>query len=210
MRGWTPGESSVSQFWASILRRCRVYCVEVRWNMGKAHTQNYVCRKPNDYRQGKLWLEAGFTIIEVMIVLAIAALLLLIIFLVVPKAQRNSRNYGRKHTVDVIAAQLVQYSTDHDGQLPKTVAEGNAFISGYASEASGYYNVQFYDNTHSHNFIPAYDGIAIQYGHWCASHGNLDAPGDYIASAPGGDQDNRFYVVWTKLENNIEYCVDNG
>jgi prepilin-type N-terminal cleavage/methylation domain-containing protein len=36
--------------------------------------------------------EAGFTIIEVLIVLAIAALILLIVFLAVPALQRNARN----------------------------------------------------------------------------------------------------------------------
>jgi prepilin-type N-terminal cleavage/methylation domain-containing protein len=39
---------------------------------------------------------AGFTIIEVLIVLAIAGLILLIVFLAVPALQRNSRNTGRK------------------------------------------------------------------------------------------------------------------
>jgi prepilin-type N-terminal cleavage/methylation domain-containing protein len=37
----------------------------------------------------------GFTIIEVLIVLAIAGLIMLIVFLAVPALQRNSRNNGR-------------------------------------------------------------------------------------------------------------------
>jgi prepilin-type N-terminal cleavage/methylation domain-containing protein len=36
--------------------------------------------------------EAGFTIIEVLIVLAIAGLIMLVVFLAVPSLQRNSRN----------------------------------------------------------------------------------------------------------------------
>ena len=41
----------------------------------------------------------GFTIIEVLIVLAIAGLILLIVFLAVPALQRNSRNTQRRNDV---------------------------------------------------------------------------------------------------------------
>ena len=41
----------------------------------------------------------GFTIIEVMIVLAIAGLIMLIVFLAVPALQRNQRNTARKQDV---------------------------------------------------------------------------------------------------------------
>ena len=41
----------------------------------------------------------GFTIIEVLIVLAIAGLIMLIVFLAVPALQRNSRNTQRKNDV---------------------------------------------------------------------------------------------------------------
>jgi prepilin-type N-terminal cleavage/methylation domain-containing protein len=43
--------------------------------------------------------DKGFTIIEVMIVLAIAGLILLIVFLAVPALQRSSRNTQRKSDV---------------------------------------------------------------------------------------------------------------
>jgi prepilin-type N-terminal cleavage/methylation domain-containing protein len=39
----------------------------------------------------------GFTIIEVMIVLAIAGLIMLVVFLAVPALQRNSRNTQRNN-----------------------------------------------------------------------------------------------------------------
>ena len=51
----------------------------------------------------------GFTIIEVMIVLAIAALILLILFLVVPTVQRNARNLSRKHDAAFLVSQRQQY-----------------------------------------------------------------------------------------------------
>jgi len=52
----------------------------------------------------------GFTIIEVLIVLAIAGLIMLIVFLAVPALQRNSRNTGRRSEgarIAVAVAELI-------------------------------------------------------------------------------------------------------
>ena len=66
--------------------------------------------------------EQSFTIIEVMIVLAIAGLIMLIVFLAVPALQRNSRNNERKADVAAIAAALASYMNDNDFQLPTGLA----------------------------------------------------------------------------------------
>ncbi len=60
----------------------------------------------------------GFTIIEVLIVLAIAALILLIVFLAVPALQRNSRNNGRKNDASRLASAVSDFVSNHNGQLP--------------------------------------------------------------------------------------------
>ncbi len=62
--------------------------------------------------------EEGFTIIEVLIVLAIAGLIILIVFLAVPALQRNSRNTQRKNAVSSIGGALGEYVNNHNGQLP--------------------------------------------------------------------------------------------
>ncbi len=61
---------------------------------------------------------AGFTIIEVLIVLAIAGLILLIVFLAVPALQRNSRNTSRKNDVASILGAITEYTNNNSGQLP--------------------------------------------------------------------------------------------
>lgn len=48
----------------------------------------------------------GFTIIEVLIVLAIAGLIMLIVFLAVPALQRNSRNTQRTNDASLIAGAI--------------------------------------------------------------------------------------------------------
>ena len=60
----------------------------------------------------------GFTIIEVMIVLAIAGLILLIVFLAVPALQRNSRNTQRKNDVAALMGGVSEFVNNNDGQLP--------------------------------------------------------------------------------------------
>lgn len=62
--------------------------------------------------------EQGFTIIEVMIVLAIAALILLIVFLAVPALQRSSRNTQRKNDGSGIASLISNFVGDNNGTLP--------------------------------------------------------------------------------------------
>jgi len=62
--------------------------------------------------------DSGFTIIEVMIVLAIAGLIILIVFLAVPALQRNSRNTQRKNDVSAIGAALNEYTNNNGGALP--------------------------------------------------------------------------------------------
>src|ERR1700710_2002336 len=63
----------------------------------------------------------GFTIIEVMIVLAIAGLILLIVFLAVPALQRSSRNTQRKNDASAISGAIANYIGNNNGKLPPTV-----------------------------------------------------------------------------------------
>ncbi len=60
----------------------------------------------------------GFTIIEVMIVLAIAGLILLIVFLAVPALQRNARNTTLKNDASAIAGGITEYVSNNNGAQP--------------------------------------------------------------------------------------------
>ena len=56
-----------------------------------------------------------FTIIEVLIVLAIAALILLVVFLAIPGLQRSNRNSSRKSDIGKIAASISIYNGNTNG-----------------------------------------------------------------------------------------------
>jgi prepilin-type N-terminal cleavage/methylation domain-containing protein len=60
----------------------------------------------------------GFTIIEVMIVLAIAGLIILIVLLAVPALQRNSRNTAMKSDVSALTGAISEFQSNNDGQAP--------------------------------------------------------------------------------------------
>jgi len=62
--------------------------------------------------------DEGFTIIEVMIVLAIAGLILLIVFLAVPALQRSSRNTQRKNDANGLLSGINEYTSNNNGSLP--------------------------------------------------------------------------------------------
>jgi prepilin-type N-terminal cleavage/methylation domain-containing protein len=62
--------------------------------------------------------DQGFTIIEVLIVLAIAGLILLIVFLAVPALQRNSRNTQRKDDVSRIGSAVQEFINNNNGSTP--------------------------------------------------------------------------------------------
>ena len=60
----------------------------------------------------------GFTIIETMIVLAIAGVFFLIVFEAVPALERSSRNNQRKQDVQTILQQVSHYELDNSGDVP--------------------------------------------------------------------------------------------
>lgn len=60
----------------------------------------------------------GFTIIEVLIVLAIAGLIMLIVFLAVPALQRNSRNTSRRNDVGRVGSTVSEFVSNNNGALP--------------------------------------------------------------------------------------------
>lgn len=74
----------------------------------------------------------GFTIIEVLIVLAIAGLILLVVFLAVPALQRNARNTQRKSDVSSVLGAVGEYVANNTGALP--TAGGN-FATQFAGAA---------------------------------------------------------------------------
>jgi prepilin-type N-terminal cleavage/methylation domain-containing protein len=87
--------------------------------------------------------KSGFTIVEIMVVLAIGALILLMIFIIVPSVQRTSQNDQKRQDIGIIQAALTQYlnsqvSTASQGVLPGAGCVPSACNCGVVWEYDGY------------------------------------------------------------------------
>ena len=78
--------------------------------------------------------QAGFTIIEVLIVLAIAGLIMLIVFLAIPALQRNQRNGQRSSEGSRIVGLISECLSNRNGQ---TSSCDSAAKIGYATSDFG-------------------------------------------------------------------------
>ena len=74
--------------------------------------------------------DEGFTIIEVLIVLAIAGLIMLIVFLAVPALQRNSRNTSRRSDVSHLGGLINEYVANNNGSTPAHISTGTGNTAG--------------------------------------------------------------------------------
>ena len=79
--------------------------------------------------------ERGFTIIEVVLVLAIAALIFLMVFIALPALQRSQRDTARKNDVSIVSAAVNSFSSANKGKLPDSGSEGR--LRSYISNLSG-------------------------------------------------------------------------
>lgn len=66
--------------------------------------------------------EKGFTLIEIVLVLAIAGLLLVIVFLAVSGAQKSRRDTQRKNDLSRIAANVESFASNNNGCYPGSAA----------------------------------------------------------------------------------------
>ncbi len=75
--------------------------------------------------------EKGFTIIEVVLVLAIAGLIFLMVFIALPALQRNQRDTARKSDVASVASGVVAYTGNNRGVFPTS-----ALLASYVKDVS--------------------------------------------------------------------------
>ncbi|HEX8763453.1 MAG TPA: prepilin-type N-terminal cleavage/methylation domain-containing protein [Candidatus Saccharimonadales bacterium] len=177
----------------------------------------------------------GFTIIEVLIVLVLAAVILLIIFLAVPSTRRTERNHERRQFVDFTAASMEEYLLANSGTgFADTPTQICSFITGYLAKNAGgdgtcapsfipskdcvlyeasRFTICYHQRpTSSHAYVGPEDEVSIQLGHWCTPDPNpwpADDGHPITSGSSPTDSNVRRYVIWTKLERAGIYCRDN-
>ena len=75
----------------------------------------------------------GFTIIEVVLVLAIAGLIFLMVFIALPNLQRSQRDTQRRNDYSALSAGLVQYMTNNNGKMPAACTATSAACKSLAT-----------------------------------------------------------------------------
>lgn len=81
----------------------------------------------------------GFTIIEVVLVLAIAGLIFLMVFIALPAMQRSQRDTQRRQDYSALSSAITSYVTNNNGKLPKVGATlaGNKYINSTGNDPNG-------------------------------------------------------------------------
>jgi type II secretory pathway pseudopilin PulG len=105
---------------------------------------------------------SGFTIMETLIVLAVAGLFMLLTLKAIPALQRSSRNDQRKQGVQTILQAVSNYELNHSGTVP-TQVDLRTFLNNYEKDNMGYYvtgNVVVIPtpNDGAHHDVPKPDG----------------------------------------------------
>src|SRR3990167_7605821 len=77
----------------------------------------------------------GFTIIEVVLVLAIAALIFLMVFIALPALQRNQRDTARKNQMSKVLSAVTSYQSNNRGKNP--VAPTGGFATNFEKYVDG-------------------------------------------------------------------------
>ena len=89
----------------------------------------------------------GFTIIEVVLVLAIGGLIFLMVFIALPALQRSQRNTQRRNDINRFAQAAIEYQKRNSGKLPfRGTDYDENFVPRYIDSNCKY------GSTHSYNF----------------------------------------------------------
>lgn len=168
----------------------------------------------------------GFTIIEVMIVLAIAGLILAIVFIAVPQLQRNTRDNQRQNLAARLKSELESYAGNNQGKYPfNPVSPGFSACTGTAPNTCGDWLSRYITGSNPPvNIIDPSKGtnITINIGTnqvdastWTASTAWISVgnrcDGELTQAGAGGGSNARSYALVIALERDKTfYCVDNG
>lgn len=76
--------------------------------------------------------EGGFTIIEVMIVLAVAGLIMAIVLIAIPQLQRSQRDSARQDVVNRVLVEMGNYAGNNNGKYP--ISDLSNFTSVYLAD----------------------------------------------------------------------------
>ena len=154
---------------------------------------------------------SGFTIIEVVLVLAIAGLIFLMVFIALPSLQQGQRDTQRKNDLSRINTQLTSYASSARGKVPHSgnlSTFASQYLKGDYTDPNGTnYTMQY--NKNSSIASPTEGTVYYSGPEFSTSTSGFlcddSAPGT-VKSVSGS----RKYALRVKLEGQAAlYCLDN-
>ncbi len=148
----------------------------------------------------------GFTIIEVVLVLAIAALIFLMVFIALPALQRNQRDTQRKNDLGRFVSAISSSQSNNRGKLPEldTTAKVNTFVDNYLKSGGD----TFEDPTGTPYVVEYSSGASAAPSNAntiiYSRNGQCGDDGAIIAGSG-----TRKFAVSIKLEGSTAYCQNN-
>lgn len=167
----------------------------------------------------------GFTIIEVLIVLAIAGLIMSIVFIAVPQLQRNARDNRRQAMANNLSTELGSFAANNQGTYPWAGVNGTwtSCATSNATKQSCYDWYNRYVSGGKVNLTDPKDGGATTISFaggaalpaWAADNAwitvGTTCSGDQPASNGSATASSKQFALVVALErSNTYYCVDNG
>lgn len=174
-------------------------------------------------------LQKGFTIIEVLIVLAIAGLILVVVLIAIPQLQRNQRNEARRSIVARMVTEFNNYAGNNNGNLPAATGADlgqvsdrylgcTPTVSGSSVFSAGC-TVNITDPKNGSEMVMTVGTTAagstpsLSDTHWLAAGDlgevfyqvSVSCNGEAIQASAG-----RSFVLYTVLEGGAIACVDNS
>jgi len=155
--------------------------------------------------------QKGFTIIEVVLVLAIAGLIFLMVFIALPALQRNQRDTQRRSDVSRINTQINNYQTNSRGDIPKMnefTAGTTGFVTKYLKGSGSTADpTEYADPSTGEGYT-----FKAQSGDISLATGEIQYATDVICGPDGVPTaaNHRNYVLRIHLEGQSSpYCIDN-
>jgi prepilin-type N-terminal cleavage/methylation domain-containing protein len=153
--------------------------------------------------------QQGFTIIEVVLVLAIAGLIFLMVFIALPTLQRNQRDTQRRDDLSRFKAQVNQFQANNKGSTP------TSFTAAPCVSATG--NVVDFVSRYLQNWNDPTNGNAYPIACTLTLFNSATAPGTWYYQQNGkcsgetivAASGTREYAVVMKLEGSGVSCQDN-
>ena len=149
----------------------------------------------------------GFTIIEVVLVLAIAGLIFLMVFLALPALQRSQRDTQRKNDASRLRAAITDFSSNNRGALPWDGATLKSnFIDSYIlAKQNGQASSTFNDPSTNRQ----YEVAAAKGAHAAPTTlGSMVISNQAQCGTDGVIVAGNSIVVSVKTENGVANCVE--